>query len=74
MATRSGGGGVAQVGRLQEARHSLELELGFPVAASIGSDMRLLAYPVTPEDREKLKAYPNWAGFVVEARETPKAL
>ena len=74
MATRSGGGSVAQVGALQEARKSLELEVGFPIAASVGKDMRLLAFPRTDADRERLKSIPRWSGFPVEVRDTPKAL
>ena len=74
MATRSGGVGVGDVGRLQEARHRLEEELGFPVAASIGRDLRLLAFPKTKADSAKLVGYGGrFKGFVIEERETPKA-
>jgi len=73
MATRVGGATVNQVGQLQEARRSLELEVGFPIAASIGKDLRLLAFPRTEADRERLKAIPRWSGFLVEVRETPEA-
>lgn len=74
MANRAGGVGVSDVGRLQEARKSLEQELGFPVAASIGKDLRLLAFPKTRADRDRLSGLTSWSGFHIEVRDTPKAL
>jgi hypothetical protein len=71
MANRSGGASVADVGRLQEARVGLERQLGFPVRASIGKDLRLLAFPVTRSDRERLQGVSRWAGFPVEVRDAP---
>jgi hypothetical protein len=73
MATRSGGATLTDVGRLQEARKSLEDQVGFPVAASIGKDLRLLAFPRNEADQERLKGFPTWKGFLVEVRDTPRA-
>jgi hypothetical protein len=74
MATRSGGVGVGDVGRLQEARKRLEDELSFPVAASIGRDLRLLVYPRTKADSARLLGYGgSFRGFPIEERETPTA-
>jgi len=73
MATRSGGASISDVGRLQEARADLERQLGIPVAASIGRDLRLrlLAYPKTDEQRAAVPAMHR--GFPVETREAPRA-
>jgi hypothetical protein len=74
MANRSGGVGVGDVDRLQEARKRLEEELGFPVAASIGRDLRLLVFPKTKADSAKLPGYGGtFKGFPIEERETPRA-
>jgi hypothetical protein len=50
MPTRAGMASVAQVGKLQEARASLEKLLGFPVAVSLRGGLRLVAHP--PPGRE----------------------
>ena len=73
MATRVGGATISQVGALQEARKSLELEVGFPISTHIGKDLRLWAFPRTDADRERLKSIPRWSGFLVEIRETPES-
>ncbi len=71
MATRAGGAIVAQVGKLQEARVSLEKKLGFPVAASLHKQLLLVAAPPSEVDEAKVPA--RWLGFPVEVRKVKAA-
>jgi hypothetical protein len=77
MATRSGGTSTATIGKLSEARQSLEKALGLPVAARMGGGaFGLMVATKTDEDVARVKAFlkdgSSYQRFTVEIREMAK--
>ena len=77
MATRSGGASTALIGKLSEARQSLEKQLGLPVAARMGASLSLMVAVKSDEEREKVTQFlgknQSFQRFAVEIRELAKA-